>query len=254
MLIAAAMTLALGAFAPPASWQYQLQGRVDTTVRARFFSIDSEASASTVAALHRRGATVACYVNAGAWEAFRDDAGAFPPEVIGARYTGYPDERWLDIRRIDALAPILRARLDACRAKGFDAVDPDNVNGYENRTGFPLSGADQRRFNRWLADEVHARGMEVGLKNDGPQARALEPSFDFAIVEECLERGECGEYAPFIRAGKPVYAVEYRTPSKRACAEARRRKLSVVFKTPALRAPRRTCGRNVQAPRATLAR
>jgi hypothetical protein len=121
--------LAMVAGGSPASWQYQLQGRVDTTVRARFFSIDGDSPARVVTALHRRGAKVACYVNAGAWESFRADAAAFPRDVLGARYAGYPDERWLDIRRIEALAPILRARLDACRAKGFDGVDPDNVDG-----------------------------------------------------------------------------------------------------------------------------
>jgi hypothetical protein len=83
--------------------------------------------------------------------------------------------------------------------------------------------------------------MTAGLKNDGSQARSLVRDFDFAIVEECIEQRNCGEYAPFTRAGKPVYAVEYRAPTRRACAEARRRKLRVVFKRPALRAAVRTC-------------
>jgi hypothetical protein len=222
-------------------WQIQLQGRVDTSVRARFFDVDGDEPARTVRALHRRGRKVACYIDAGSWESFRGDKDAFPREVLGKVYAGYPDERWLDIRRIDLLAPVLRARLDACRAKGFDGVDPDNLNGLENDTGFPLTADDQLRFDTWLANEAHGRGLSVGLKNDGPQARALAPYFDWVIVEECLEQRNCGEYAPFPRAGKPVFAIEYRKPTRRACAEARRRKLSVVFKTPALRAPRRTC-------------
>ena len=64
------------------------------------------------------------------------------------------------------LAPILRKRFDRCSLKGFDAVEPNNVAGYENKTGFPLSEADQLRFNRWVAREVHRRGMSVALKND----------------------------------------------------------------------------------------
>ena len=63
--------------------------------------------------------------------------------MLGKQYEGFPEERWLDIRRIDLLAPILRARIDACRAKGFDGVDPDNLNGFENDTGFPLTATDQ---------------------------------------------------------------------------------------------------------------
>jgi hypothetical protein len=224
-----------------APWQIQFQGRVDTSVRARFFSIDIDVPARTVRALHRRGRKVACYLNAGAWENFRADRDAYPAEVLGAEYEGYPEERWLDVRRIDLLAPILRARIDACRAKGFDGVDPDNLNGFENPTGFPLTADDQLRFNTWLANEVHAAGLSVGLKNDGPQAAVLAPYFDWVVVEECIQQRNCREYAPFIRAGKPVYAVEYRRPTRAACAQARRRRISVVFKTPALRAPRRTC-------------
>ena len=222
-------------------WQIQFQGRVDTSVRARFFDLDASAPARTVKALHRRGRKVACYINAGAWEDFRSDRNAFPREVLGKRYEGFPDERWLDIRRIDLLAPILRARIDACRAKGFDGVDPDNLNGFENDTGFPLTAADQLRFNTWLANEAHARKLSIGLKNDGPQAATLAPYFDWVIVEECIEQRNCGEYEPFTRAGKPIFEIEYRKPTRRACAVAKRRRISVVFKTPALRAPRRTC-------------
>jgi hypothetical protein len=223
------------------SWQVQFQGRIDTTVTGRFFDIDSDRSARIVNALHRRGRKVACYINAGAWEDFRADKDAYPPEVLGAEYEGFPEERWLDIRRSDLLAPILRARIDACRAKGFDGVDPDNLNGFENKTGFPLTAAEQLRFNTWLANEAHARGLSIGLKNDGTQASALAPYFDWVIVEECIEQRNCGEYAPFTRARKAIFSIEYIKPTRRACAEARRRKISVVFKAPDLNAPRRTC-------------
>jgi hypothetical protein len=223
------------------SWQVQFQGRIDTSVRARFFDIDGDESARTVRALKRRGRKVACYVNAGAWENYRADKDDYPPEVLGARYEGFPEERWLDIRRIDLLAPILRARIDACRAKGFDGVDPDNLNGFENKTGFPLTADDQLRFNTWLANEVHARGLSIGLKNDGTQAGVLARYFDWVIVEECIEQRNCREYAPFTRAGKAIFAIEYSKPTRRACAEAERRRISVVFKTPALTARRRTC-------------
>ena len=223
------------------SWQIQFQGRVDTAVQARFFDIDSYERASTVRALHRRGRMVVCYINAGAWENFRTDKDAYPEEVLGKRYAGFPEERWVDVRRIDLLAPILRARIDDCKSKGFDGVDPDNLNGLENDTGFPLTEDDQLRFNAWFANEVHARGLSVGLKNDGPEARQLEPHFDWVIVEECIQQRLCGQYAPFVRAGKPVFEIEYRKPTRRACSEARRRQINVVFKTPALRASRRTC-------------
>jgi len=241
---ASALTSCAGCYKPRATtspWQIQFQGRIDTSVRARFFDIDGDEEARTVRALQRRHRKVACYINAGAWEDFRTDKSAFPPEVLGKQYEGFPEERWLDIRRIDLLAPILRARIDACRAKGFDGVDPDNLNGFENDTGFPLTATDQLRFNTWLANETHARELSIGLENDGPQAGTLAPYFDWVIVEECIEQRNCGEYAPFTRAGKPIFEIEYRKPTRRTYAEARRRRISVVFKTPALSAPRKTC-------------
>ena len=223
-------------------WQIQLQGRLDLDVRAKVYEIDGlDHRRATVQRLHRRGRRVICYVNAGAWESFRPDAGSFPPEVLGKRYEGFPEERWLDIRRIDLLGPLLKARLDVCREKGFDAVDPDNVNGYQNDTGFPLSAVDQLRFNRWLADEIHARGMAAILKNDGPQVPELAGPFDGAVVEQCFQYRECGAYAAFLRAGEPVYAIEYGRPSDRVCRVARRRRISVIFKRLSLFAHRRTC-------------
>jgi hypothetical protein len=223
-------------------WQIQLQGKLDLKVRARVYEIDGfDRGKGAVRALHRRGRRVICYLNAGAWESFRPDAASFPEEVLGKRYVGYPDERWLDIRRIDLLEPLLGARLDACASKGFDAADPDNVNGYQNDTGFPLTAADQLRFNRWLADEIHERGMAAILKNDGPQVPDLVDPFDGAVVEECFQFRECGLYAPFVRAGKPVFAIEYRSPSARVCRAAKRRRFSMIFKRTSLRAYRRTC-------------
>ena len=131
---------------------------------------------------------------------------------------------------IAALAPILRKRFDICSRKGFDAVEPDNIAGYENKTGFPLSGADQLRFNRWVAREVHRRGMSVALKNDPDQVRSLVRDFDFAVVEECFEYDECEKFSPFIDAGKAVYSAEYEGSPAGFCPEARKLGFSTIGK------------------------
>ncbi|MCZ7536675.1 MAG: endo alpha-1,4 polygalactosaminidase [Acidimicrobiia bacterium] len=200
------------------TWQWQLTGRVDRRVDAAVYDIDLvDNSARVVAALHDRGHRVICYVSVGSYERWRPDAARFPASVLG-RSNGWPGERWLDIRRISLLAPILRARFDLCKRRGFDAVEPDNLDGYANRTGFPLSAHDQLMFNRWIARLAHARGLGVALKNDGEQAAVLEPSFDFAVVEECYEYDECGLFRPFVRAGKAVLHVEYDTRTSQFCA------------------------------------
>src|SRR5690606_17925162 len=76
-------------------------------------------------------------------------------------------------------------------------------------TGFPLAARDQLEFNRLLAREAHERGLSVGLKNAPELAAALEPAFDWALVEECMRYDECGQWRAFLAAGKPVFHVEY---------------------------------------------
>lgn len=188
---------------------------------------------STIAVLKARGVRLACYVNAGAWERWRPDAGRFPSEILGKDYQGWPGERWLDIRRIDLLAPLLEARLDLCREKGFDTVEADNVNGYQNDTGFALSAEDQLAFNRWLAAAAHARGLSIGLKNTGLLADRLVADFDWALVESCYRYNECQLFVPFRRAGKAVFVIEYTTNRRqqnRYCTLARNDGYGLIFK------------------------
>ncbi|HEV7482527.1 MAG TPA: endo alpha-1,4 polygalactosaminidase [Solirubrobacterales bacterium] len=201
-----------------AAWQWQLQGKIDTGVDAPVYDVDGfETPKATVRALHRLGRKAICYLDVGSWESYRPDAGQFPKSVIGAVYEGFPEESWLDIRRFRSFAPILERRIAMCARKGFDAVEPDNIAGWENKTGFAISAADQLRFNRWIARQVHARGMAVALKNDGRQAGQLLDNFDFAIVEECFQYDECGLYRPFIGAGKAVYEAEYELEPDQFC-------------------------------------
>jgi hypothetical protein len=228
---------------PPAhaSWQWQLDGRLALGVRARLYDVDGfDTSSAAVARLHRAGRYVVCYVDVGTWEDWRPDRARFPARVLGAS-NGWPGERWLDVRQIALLAPLLRARIARCRAKGFDAVEPDNVDGYTNRSGFPLTAHDQLRFNRWVAHAAHAAGLAVALKNDLEQAPALAPSFDFAVLEQCFQYRECQRARPFLRAGKGVYDTEYTLDRSAFCAAARRLGINAMRKRLGLGAWRRPC-------------
>jgi len=203
-------------------WQWQLQGRIDTGIEASVFDVDGfETPVGVVRRLHRQGRRVVCYLDVGSWESYRPDAGAFPRSAIGRRYEGFPDERWLDIRRFRLFAKSLKRRFDICARKGFDAVEPDNLAGWENKTGFPITAAAQLRFNRWVARQVHRRGMAVALKNDSRQVGKLLSAFDFAIVEQCFQYEECGLYEPFVRAGKAVFETEYELEPADYCEAAR---------------------------------
>lgn len=190
--------------------QIQYTGALNPNKTVDIYNLDMfDATIAQVAALHTKGRKVMCYINVGAWEDWRPDAADFPEIVKGNDYAGWPGEKWLDIRRIDLLAPIMRARLDECKSKGFDGVDPDNVNGYLNNTGFPLTALDQLTYNRWLSGEARARGLSIGLKNDTEQIAGLLSYFDWGLTEDCYDQGWCSDSSPFISAGKPVFAVEY---------------------------------------------
>ena len=244
--VAFAMLIAVGAYvpssaraevgtvwqpAPGTSWQWQLQGDVKTSYNVDVYNIDGfDNGAAKVGEIHARGSKAICYISAGSWEDWRPDAGDFPDSVKG-RSNGWSGEKWLDIRRVDVLQPIMARRMDMCLAKGFDAVEPDNIDGYANRTGFPLTYNDQLAYNRMLAREAHARGLAIALKNDTDQVRDLVGYFDFAVVEECFRYKECSAYSPFVEAGKAVLATEYSTKNMDGkCRRARDLKFSLIFK------------------------
>jgi hypothetical protein len=137
----------------------------------------------------------------GRLERFRRDKDKFPDSVLGRALDGWPGERWLDIRRIGVLAPIMKARIAKCARKGFDALEPDNIDGYQNKsvsrfpeaTSFATTAGSRARRTR--------RASQLHSKNDLGQVKALVPTFEFAIVEECFRYRECGKAALFIDAG-----------------------------------------------------
>ena len=192
------------------TWQWHINGlEVDTSIEADVYDVDLYVPQSTVDELHAKGRKVICYISVGSWEDWRPDKDQFPVEVLGNDYDGWPGERWLDIRQIDKLAPIMRARLDLCKSKGFDAVEPDNMEIHTNNTGFPLTYEDQLKFALWLADEAHQRGLAIGQKNASDQVVDLVDVYDFAITEDYFYYNEAESMLPYVKAGKPVFAAEY---------------------------------------------
>ena len=226
--------------APTTTWQWQLTGPLDLSVPAELYDVDLfDTSAETVARIHAQGARAVCYFSAGTRERGRPDP--FPASVAGKALEDYPDERWLDVRALDVLAPIVQRRLELCARKGFDAAEADNVDAYANDSGFPLRAADQLRFNRFLARAAHARGLSIGLKNDLDQVKALEPAFDWALNEQCFQYEECDRLRPFTAAGKAVFVAEYELAPSAFCARARAAGLMAMRKRLDLDAVREPC-------------
>jgi len=227
---------------PGTAWQWQLTGALDTSVDVPVYDVDGFATdASTVARLHELGRHVICYLDVGGWEEYRSDAAAYPTSVLGKRIDGWPAERWVDIRQLALVGPILESRIAMCAGKGFDAVEADQIELTGNDTGFPISEDDQLRFARWMAAAVHAHGMSVALKNDVEQAQELEPTFDLAINEECVRYDECLPLQKFLRNGKAVLHVEYDLEPSAFCPRTRALGFSSMRKDRQLSAWRQPC-------------
>ncbi|HEX3765284.1 MAG TPA: endo alpha-1,4 polygalactosaminidase [Kofleriaceae bacterium] len=181
-----------------------------------------------VKAIHKNGAKAICYVDAGTAENFRPDFPAYAKfndkhdgALFGNPVSDFPSEFWLNINnnvgQRDFILHRVSERLDRCVDVGFDAVEFDNVDAWENDTGLEISADTQLVFNSMLANLAHHKGLTVGLKNDVEQLGELKPYFDFAINEQCFEFDECDDPPPGLPAwpdsGKAVFNVEYQRRS-----------------------------------------
>src|SRR6476646_5256667 len=244
-----------------ARWQYQLQGVAayastgginvgisatpytgGAAVHPTVFDIDlyvdqaisgnnTTFDTAAVNAIHAAGGKAICYLSAGTWENWRVDANQFPASVLGSK-NGWPGEKWLDIRQTSVLLPIMDARVQKCRQAGFDGVEWDNVDGYSNRTGFPLTANDQLVYDASLANLAHQYGLTVAMKNDVEQVPNLASYFDYAINEQCQQYNECGNYTTgFINAGKTVFQVEYKLSLTKFCPQANAANRNAITKS-----------------------
>ncbi len=217
---------------PGTTWQWQLTDEVNTSYDVEMYDIDLfDVPQEIIDELHDDGRIVICYFSAGSWEDWRDDASDFPNEILGQTLDGWEDERWLDISQIELLEPVMIARLDLAVEKGCDGVEPDNVDAYNNETGFDLSYENQLAYNIWLAEQAHKRGLSIGLKNDLDQIEDLVEYFDWTLNEECFFFEECDLLLPFIEANKAVFGVEYDGEPDEYCPLANEMGFSWLTKT-----------------------
>jgi len=209
---------------PGTTYQIQYDGNYDASVPADVYDVDMvDAPLSFIQKLNAMGRKVVCYISVGTWEKWRPDASEFPKSVLGKPDGGWPGERWLDVRQTQILEPIMTARLQECKKKGFDGVDPDNMDGYENRTGFTISYAQQLAYDSWVAQEAHTLGLTADEKGDNDQVKDLSKVFDYAVTEQCWTQGWCNQFAVYTARNALVVDVEYGVPQAtfkaKTCAE-----------------------------------
>lgn len=174
--------------------------------------IDIDAFSATkelVDAFHARGIKVIAYVSVGTIENYRPDSALIPPEVIGNIYPQWPDERFLNIREIEKLEPFITSRLNMIKQKGFDGIEPDNIDSYTADNGFNLTLNDAKKFCEWLIDKAHSMGLSIGQKNANELVPLLYKKFDWALTEGIFNSNTQNDFSPYISVKKPVFSAEY---------------------------------------------
>lgn len=229
---------------PGTPWQWQLTGTIDTSFDVVAYDVDLfETPQATIDGLHAAGRKVICYFDT-AYEPNRPDSAALEA-FRGNPIDGWPGQYWVDQRAPEVRA-VMTGRLDLARAKGCDAVEPDDVDAVDNDPGVPLTAADQLDFCRFLAREAHGRGLGVALKNNLGQIPDLVADFDFAVNEECFAYDECDALSAFVQANKAVLQVEYTegnldTKAAQICPMANAQNFDTLIKHLELGPERRAC-------------
>jgi hypothetical protein len=187
------------------------------------FDIDGvENPASTVAALHGLGDKAICYIEIGS-------AGNYYPaadEGIGVTYyaqlraagdlgrkmPGYP-EHYVNVNAASTVSIMKSMILKQCADKGFDAVEPDIDDSYTDRTNYTITETQNEAYDNALGAYAHSLGLAWGQKNgdnDPAFSKALEPTADFLLDEECNFYSTCGIVTPpYVQAKKLVLNAEY---------------------------------------------
>ena len=135
----------------------------------------------------------------------------------------------------------MKKRIELAKSKKCDGVDPDNMDGYDNNSGFPLSFNDQLEFAKFIANTAHSYGLSVSLKNNLEQIPELVQYFDYAVNEQCLEYNECNLLKPFTQSGKPVFHIEYSGKIANICAATKSLGFSSILKNLNLDAKQSSC-------------
>ncbi|KAF2501343.1 hypothetical protein BU16DRAFT_196515 [Lophium mytilinum] len=173
------------------------------------FDVDLfDTSSTIIAALKAKNKKVICYFSAGSYEPNRSDSSDFTSSDLGKVMDGWPDEKWLDIRTANVKS-IMAKRIQLAADKGCDGIDPDNVDGFANDSGFSLKASDATTFVKYLATTAKSKNLAIGLKNALAIIPDVVDSIQFAVNEQCHEYDECDVYSDLTNQGKPVFNVEY---------------------------------------------
>lgn len=199
---------------PGLSWTYQLSivPTVPQLANPKEFDVWNidlfDTPTSSIKTIQAAGSKVICYFSAGTYEEWRPDAAKFKASDKGNDMEDWDGETWLKTSSSN-VRNVMAARLDLAASKGCNAVDPDNMDGYDHDTGVGLTQDTAANYMQFLATEANKRGLSIGLKNSIDIIPKVLNSVQFAVNEQCAAYNECQMLKPFTDAGKPVFHVEY---------------------------------------------
>ena len=128
------------------------------------------------------------------------------------------------------LARIVGAWTRGCAARGFDAVEFDNLDSYTRSRGM-LRRNQAIAYARLLVRAAHGAGLAAGQKNLS-DFNGRTVGFDFAVAEECGRWRECDDY--IASYGRRVLSIEYRQADFRWTCDRYGAALAVVLRDLAL--------------------
>lgn len=210
----ATATASAGSWSPPpanASFDYQIGGAYTPPAGVTVVSRDHDASPAA-------GLYNICYVNA--FQAQTDAASWWEtnhPDLLlhDAKGNLVVDPDWDEIlldystaAKRAALTTVVGTWIDQCAGKGFQGLEPDNLDAYTRSKGL-LTQAEAVAYAGSLITYAHGKGLAVGQKNtaDLSTASAKQAGFDFAVAEECADYDECQNYTATY--GAHVIVIEY---------------------------------------------
>jgi len=224
------------------------------------YDIDAiENPASTVAQLHARGAHAICYIEVGTagtyYTAAQEGIGTSYYDQLsahgdlGATLKGYPQEKFVNITSPSTVSIIEAMIKQQCADKGFDAVETDldeTYNNNEGTTGFgTFTQGQEQTYLVTLADYMYSLGLGWIAKNlddTGDNfATIMEPLADGIVSEQCNQYGTCGQLSSYLANNKAVFNAEYNLTTGAFCASDNAMGINGALFNVALNGPRSPC-------------
>ncbi len=155
-----------------------------------------------------------CYLNG--FQTQQNESGFWRKRMgLVLKKHGHPvvDEAWgewlLNLRtprKRKRLANIMGTWAQGCAAKGYAAVEFDNLDSYTRSHGL-LKRRQAINYARLLVRAAHRAGLAAGQKNLA-DFNGRRVGYDFAVAEECGRYQECGDFVA--KYGRRVLSIEYR--------------------------------------------